>query len=278
MSATFRDLAPGAAAQLGKLAHLPLIQQINETAWIFAIIETAHLLSLAILGGAVLVLNLQVLGAAPIDLPAARVERATRPWLIAGIAGALVTGVAMSLTTVNTLLGSAAFLVKMIALVAAILFSLAVSRAVRRDDAGVPRYEAKARLLAILATLWWFAALALFVAGEGLASGAFLVALAGFVLFAVLLTKGRRTYLRGLAIILGGGILIVEWASGDGVHGPAWLPLLPLAGALLLAIGVAALERRVPERIALSSTRLAAFASTLAWITVAAAGRWIGFS
>lgn len=277
MSATLRDLSPGVAAQVEKIAQLPVIQQVNETVWIFAIIETAHLLFLAILGGAVLVLNLKLLGAMLADVSAASVERATRPWLITGIAGTLVTGIAMGLTTVNTLLGSAAFLVKMLALVAGILFSLAVSRAARRDEASVSQLGAKARLLAIFATLWWIAALVLFVIGEGLASGAFLVALVGFALFATLITKWRRAYVLGLAIILGGGILAVEWVSGDGVQGPAWLPLLPLAGALLLAIGIAALERRVPGRIALSSTRLAAFASTLAWITVAAAGRWIGF-
>ncbi|MCX8476313.1 MAG: hypothetical protein MT490_11015 [Sphingomonas sp.] len=278
MSAAIRDFAPALAAQIDKISQLPFIRYVNETVWIFAIVETAHLLFLAILGGAVLILNLRLLGATLGGLPAREVERATRPWLITGIAGTVATGFAMGLTAVNTMLGSAAFLVKMVALVAAILFSLAVVRAARRDDPATADAGAGGSVLAVFATIWWLASLWLFMAGEGLRSGAFLVALAGFVLFAALTTRWRRLYLLGLAAILGGGILAVEWISGDGAQGPVWLPFAPIIGATALVAAVSALERREPGRVASSPARLTAFASTLAWITVAAAGRWIGFS
>jgi MFS family permease len=277
MSAALRDLAPGLATQLEKISHLPLVQYVNETVWIFAIIETTHLLFLAMLGGAVLALNLKLLGAALGTASTEEVERATRPWLVAGIVGTLVTGVAMGLTTVNTLLASAAFLVKMVALVAGILFSVAVARLARRNEAAAPDRN-RGKVLAIIASAFWFASLLLFVTGQGLASGAFLVALAGFALFAAFTTRWRRAYVVGVVAILGGGIFAVEWISGDGVEGPTWLPLLPLGGALALAVLIGVLERRVPERVSPSPARFAAFASTLAWITVAAAGRWIGFS
>lgn len=278
MSAAIRDFAPALAAQIEKISQLPFIRYVNETVWIFAIVETAHLLFLAILGGAVLILNLRLLGATLGGLPAREVERATRPWLITGIAGTVATGFAMGLTAVNTMLGSAAFLVKMVALVAAILFSLAVVRAARRDDPATADAGVGGSVLAVFATIWWLASLWLFMAGEGLRSGAFLVALAGFVLFAALTTRWRRLYLLGLAGVLGGGILAVEWISGDGAQGPVWLPFAPIIGATALVAAVSALERREPGRVASSPARLTAFASTLAWITVAAAGRWIGFS
>lgn len=273
MSLSFRDLAPALADRLDGITRVPFIRYVNETVWIFAIVETAHLLFLAILGGAVLVLNLRLLGLALGDVPAWAVERATRPWLVAGIVGTIATGIAMGLTTANTLLSSGAFLVKMVALVAAILFSLAVAHAVQRGDSGE---RGRGRALALIALLWWIAALALFVTGRGLGAGAVLVALTGFVLFAAFAGRWRRLYLAGLAVILGGGLLVVELVSGDGVTGPAWLPLLPLGGALALAATVATLARR--ETVEASPARLTAFACTLAWITVAAAGRWIGFS
>jgi len=274
MTIGFRELAPGAAAQVEKISQLPFVKYVNETVWIFAIVETTHLLFLAILGGAVLVLNLRLLGAALTSMPAREVERATRPWLIAGIVGTIVTGTAMGLTTLHTMMSSAAFLVKMVALVAAILFSLAVTREARRGEADAP---GGGGALAVFALAWWIGSLILFVSGQGLGSGAFLVALAGFALFAAFTRRWRRAYVVGLVAILGGGFLLVERIVGQGEE-PLWLLLLPLGGALAFATGVALLERRERGPVVRAPGRYAAFASTLAWITVAAAGRWIGFS
>ena len=89
MKMDFSDLAPGAAARIETLSQVPLIKYVNETVWIFAIVETAHLLFLTILGGAVLALNLRLLGVVLRDVPAREVERATRPWLNAGIIGTI---------------------------------------------------------------------------------------------------------------------------------------------------------------------------------------------
>jgi len=276
MKMDFSDLAPGAAARIETLSHVPLIKYVNETAWIFAIVETAHLLFLTILGGAVLALNLRLLGVVLRDVPPGEVERATRPWLNAGIIGTIVTGVAMGVTTANTLLPSAAFFVKMVALVAAILLSIAVGRDVRRGEGTAA--PAAGRALALVALLLWVGALALFATTRGLSSGAVLVALVGFALLAAFIVRHRRAYLIGLGAILGGGYFVTELISADGLKGPAWLSLAPLGGALALVVVVAALERRDGVRITPQPARAAAFASTLAWITVAAAGRWIGFS
>lgn len=277
MSGGFREAAPAAAAQIERIAQWPLVRYVNETAWIFAIIETTHLLFLAILGGSVLILNLRLLGAMLGEVPVRTVERATRPWLILGIAGTIATGIAMGLTTVNTLLASAAFLVKMVALVAAILFSLVVARAARHGGEAADAGRG-GRVVAIVAAAWWIVSLALFATGRGQGAGAFLVALAGFALFAVFIRRWRRSYVLSIAAVLGGGSLIVAWFGRDGAPVPVWLPFAPLAGALAIALTIAAVERRGPGHVAPSATRLAAFASTLAWITVAAAGRWIGFS
>ena len=109
MTVNFSELLPWAAPALESLAHIPVIKYVNETVWIFALVETGHLLFLAVLGGAVFALNLRVLG---LVLPAVSlqdVERAVRPWYNAGVAGALVTGLAMAITTARTLLPSGAF-------------------------------------------------------------------------------------------------------------------------------------------------------------------------
>lgn len=277
MSLNLRELAPAVAGAFDTISRSPLIRYVNETAWIFAIVETTHLLFLAILGGAVLILNLRLLGVTLVSLPARDVERATRPWLIVGIAGTILTGTAMGLTTMSSLMSSAAFLVKMVALIGAILFSLAVAREARRDET-LAAAGGKGRVLALAGLAWWLVSLVLFAVGAGLGSGAFLVALAGFALFAAFTKRWRRVYALGLLAILGGGFFAVERIAVATGEEPLWLLLAPLAAAFGLAIAIGLLERREAGTLQLEPARLAAFGSTLAWITVAAAGRWIGFT
>lgn len=275
MSVNFRNAVPG-SAHLESLAQIPLIRHVNETMWIFTIVQAAHLLFLAILGGAVFALNLRLMDVALQSVPVKAVERATRPWLVAGIVGATVTGIAMGVTEVKTILPSAAFFVKMIALLAAILFSVAISRAVSRA-ADTP--AAPPRGLAVAALALWAVSLILFAGTANLGPGALLVALTGFGLFVALSRRHRRSYVAGLAVILGGGLILVQiLPEGGGAELGAWLNLVPIAGALVLAAVIALLEQRSGREHSLQPAKLAAFASTLAWVTVAAAGRWIGFS
>ena len=58
MTVNFTELLPWTQPVLESLAHIPVIKYINETVWIFALVETGHLLFLAILGGAVFALRL----------------------------------------------------------------------------------------------------------------------------------------------------------------------------------------------------------------------------
>jgi hypothetical protein len=275
VSVNFRLVLPG-SAQLDGLAQVPLIRYVNETMWIFTIVQAAHLLFLAILGGAVFALNLRLMGVTLQSVPVKVVERATRPWLIAGIVGTTVTGIAMGVTEIKTILPSAAFFVKMIALLAAILFSVAISRAVSR---GTDALTAPSRGLAVASLVLWAVSLVLFASTANLGPGALLVALTGFGLFVALSRRHRRSYVAGLVVILGGGLIVVQIlpAGGAAELGP-WLNLIPITGALILAAIIAVLERRSEPEHALQPAKLAAFASTLAWVTVAAAGRWIGFS
>lgn len=264
----FRDLLPALQGPLDALAQVEFIRHLNQTTWLFAIVETFHILSMVALGGAVIVLNLRLLGGVLGDVPAASVERATRPWLIGGAIGTVLTGFYMGLATVVTLLPNGAFFVKMIALVAAILLSLAVSRQVRSgaDESAPPPV-----LLAGSAIALWLAALALFALTSVLSSGALLVALAGFALFAVVLGEYRRAYLGLLALVAALAVSLSLTGSAS-----------PGLVAFVLALGGAALTGTLEARHGtapfLAGPRIAAFSSSLAWVTVAAAGRWIGFS
>lgn len=272
MSANFRDALPALQTPLDNFAQIEWIKELNQTTWLFAIVETAHLLSMVILGGAVLVLNLRLLGAILKDVPATTVEAATRPWLRIGIVGTIATGLYMGVATIVTLLPNGAFFVKMIALIAAILLSLAVSRQVRGSSS---ENGPKPLVLAVAAGTLWLVALVLFSATSALASGSLIVAFAGFVLFAASLARYRVVYLAALAGAVALAVLIALQFAPEG-------SALPGVVAVTLALAAAAaagwFENRSKSVPVLGRIQVAALSSSLAWITVAAAGRWIGFS
>ena len=68
------------------LEHSWLGTAVNNSKWAFAAFEAGHLLSLAMLGGAVLLVDLRILGFGMKDEPVRRLARAAQPWLLAGLA------------------------------------------------------------------------------------------------------------------------------------------------------------------------------------------------
>lgn len=272
MSVNFRDAVPSLEGPLDRFAQIEWIKELNQTTWLFAIVETAHLLSMVILGGAVLVLNLRLLGAILKDVPAKSVEAATRPWLRVGIIGTVSTGVYMGVATIVTLLPNGAFFVKMIALIAAVLLSMAVSKQVRESGDGSERPPLG---LVIASAALWLVGLVLFAATTELASGSLIVAFAGFVLFAASLARYRGAYLAALGAVI---VLAVVLSLGFGAGDSAVPGLAAVALALGAAVAAGWSEARSGTAPVLGRLQIAALSSSMAWITVAAAGRWIGFS
>jgi hypothetical protein len=275
MSINIGNLLPALAPAVEGVANTPLIRQINEIAWIFAVVETGHLLFLVILGGAVFGLNLRLLGLILPDLSARDVEQALRRWYHIGVVGTVVTGVAMGLTVARTLLPSGAFFIKMVALLAAILLSHVVASQARTGRARVSE-----NALLGAAILLWGGALFLFASTEGLNSGAMLIGLAGAGLLAMASQRRHRPLVVGISTIALG-----LWFVGlDGILGPERADLAKWGGngiilaAVVPALGIGVCDLRTDSANGDMALKLAAFASTLAWVTVAAAGRWIGFS
>lgn len=278
MTINFRDLFPAAEHALEGLANIPAIHYVNETVWIFALVETGHLLFLTVLGGSVFALNLRILGLTLQDVTVEAVERATRPWYRLGVWGTIVTGVAMGMTTARTLLPSGAFFIKMIALIAAILLSSVVAREARAGSAGSSSQAGIARVG--IATALWLGALFLLATTNGLNSGGILVGLAGAGLLAAAAQRRHRPLVIGLSIAgLAGWYVGLDALAAHGNGGSfAWLGNGVVAAAVVPALSYGVRDIRVGSGEREASRKLTAFASTLAWVTVAAAGRWIGFS
>ncbi len=137
---------------------LPLSQAIRASVWLFPAIEAVHLLALATLGGAILIVDLRLMGTGLTAQPAASVERSARPWFLGALCVMLATGIPLGLSEAVKLYDKQAFWVKMSALALALVFALGVrTRLVARVTPGGPT----AWGLAIISlTLWLTVALA----------------------------------------------------------------------------------------------------------------------
>ena len=108
---------------------------IRDSLWLFPVIESVHLLALALLGGAVLVLDLRMLNLGLRRQPAAHIARSAQPWLIGSLAMMLVTGVLLFTSESIKCYYSPPFWYKMRFLATAILFTFTVRRKVAAADA-----------------------------------------------------------------------------------------------------------------------------------------------
>jgi Family of unknown function (DUF6644) len=144
-------------AQFAAVEASALGSTIKESLWLFPAIEALHLVALALLGGAILMLNLRLLGVGLSAQSVSEVERDARPWLVAALVTMIVTGVLIGTSEALKLYDKPAFWLKMAALLAALVFTFALQLPLaRRDVAGL---AAKA-LATISLGLWLTVALA----------------------------------------------------------------------------------------------------------------------
>ena len=109
---------------------------IRESLWLFPAVEAVHLLGLAMLGGAVLVVDLRLFGVGLKRLGAASVLASARPWFLGSLATMLLTGVPLFLSEAVKCCFNDSFEVKMAAFAGALAFTFGFrNRVAAMDDA-----------------------------------------------------------------------------------------------------------------------------------------------
>jgi hypothetical protein len=108
---------------------------IRNSQYAFPIIEYFHLAALAVIGGAVLIVDMRLLGLGLRDTPVAELARDAQPWLVGSLIVMLVSGISLYTSEATKCYASPAFWIKMVALALAILFTFTVRRKVSLADA-----------------------------------------------------------------------------------------------------------------------------------------------
>ena len=115
--------------------YSPLLSSMRSSPWIFPVIASVHLMGLALIGGAVLVVDLRLLGLGLSHQPVAQVARDAERWLLVSLVVLLPTGILQFMCFAATkYYYLAAFWVKMAALSLALVFTFAVRRRVVMAD------------------------------------------------------------------------------------------------------------------------------------------------
>jgi uncharacterized membrane protein SirB2 len=127
---------------------------IRDSNWLFPAIESVHLLGLAVIGGAVLVVNLRLLGFGLGRQPVAQLWRDTRPWLLGSLTVMLASGLMLFTSESIKLYYHEAFWVKMSSLLLSILFTFTVVRKVALADPGRVR-PLWSRVVGLVSIVLW---------------------------------------------------------------------------------------------------------------------------
>jgi hypothetical protein len=102
--------------------------------WFFPVLATVHLLGLAVLGGAVLLVDLRLLGFGVRSQPAAQLVREAEPWLVGSLVVLTATGALLWMCFATKYYYLAFFWVKLAALLLVIPFTFSVRRQVAMAD------------------------------------------------------------------------------------------------------------------------------------------------
>lgn len=127
---------------------------LRDSYWLFPAVESIHLLGLCVIGGAILIVNMRLLGLGLRSQPAAQINRDVRPFMVGSLAVMLVSGYLLFASEATKCYTHGAFWFKMACLALAMIVTFTLqNRAVEMEDRHAGTMQVK--LAAVLnLTLW----------------------------------------------------------------------------------------------------------------------------
>jgi len=127
---------------------------VRNSAYWFPLIEAVHLLGLAVIGGAVLIVDMRMLGWIMKRQPVALLAEDAEPWLVGSLIVMLVSGGLLFASEAVKCFYNLAFWVKMVSLVLAMSYTFTVRRKVSHAAEGQVS-PGMTRLVAIISLVLW---------------------------------------------------------------------------------------------------------------------------
>jgi hypothetical protein len=239
--------------------------------------EVGHIISLVMIGGTTILMNLRLLGAGITQVKPAEIYRNLRVWQNVGVIGIVITGLLIGAANAVKLYDSSAFTVKMIALLAGLILTFGVSRPVAAANGAV----------ALMPRIWFAIGTAIFLAGLWILCTTVLInvgvyhLLTALALILIAVTRGRLrwVYLAGLAALVLAQLVHTHFVIKPDDFGhldPVNKVYTALYGVWLVGAALITLFQGRGEAGG-PLTKLVAYAGILVWVLGATAGRWIAY-
>jgi hypothetical protein len=274
---TLEHFFPQAASWVEGLATSPVAVFVNGPKLGYASWEVGHIVSLILIGGTAILMNLRLLGVGVTNEEPREIYRNLRLWQNIGVVGIVVTGLLIGSANGVKLYNSSAFTVKMIALLSGVILTYGVSRPVAAANGAV----------ALAPRIWFVIGGAIFLAGLWILCTTDLInvgvyhVITAAALILIPVTRGRLrwAFIAGMvALIVAQFVhthIIIKPDDYDHLN-PVNKVYTALYGVWLVGTGMITLFRNRGEEGG-PLTKLIAYAGILVWVLGATAGRWIAY-
>ncbi len=255
------------------------IMAIRSSSWAMPTVLVLHVLAIAALGGAMLLPGLRLMGAGMTSVPPATIEKTVRPWLWGALIVLAITGLIMCVVNPMKVYRSPAFFVKLIAFIPAMLLSLGVVRSLASANGVMTQ---NTRIMTAIALVTWLAAILVFGTSYGAAPGSFHVVCAGWLIAMVFGSNTTRIALGAITVAIVGwmfAMTVVLHNPLDDYDLVMEVDRWTLRATAVIVSGFLLWEfvgKPSPDAATPKFNRMIGMFTILAWITVTAAGRWIG--
>jgi hypothetical protein len=128
---------------------------IKSATWVFAVVETVHIMVLAVLLGTIFVIDLRLLGVGMKSRSAVTLARELSPWTLTSIVLMVITGTMMFMSEAVKMSQSGPFFYKILFFLLALIVHFTLTRASTRP--GVQEGATLGKVSACLSLFFWFA-------------------------------------------------------------------------------------------------------------------------
>ena len=245
----------------------------------FAFWEVGHILSLVLLGGTTILMNLRLLNAGLTEESPSEVYRNLRFWQNVGVIGIVLTGVLIGAANAERLYDSAAFIVKMLALLAGVILTYGASRPVAAAEGAV---STASKAWFALGTAIFLLGIWVFVTSDLINVGVYHI-ITGAALIVLFVTAGRLRwiYLGVLLAMIAAQFIhthiLIKPDDYDHLN-PVNKIWTAAFSAWIAGVAIYQLFRAGRGEAGGPLTKVIAYATILVWVMGAAAGRWIAFA